>query len=233
MLINRIRATYPGKTLWRSASFRFRPSRAILLDWLIILIPLLFFTLQIFFHSIDTGYNPIRETISMYVWCNYGTAQTTAMYLMTIAMLSLSLRLCFILLRNSRTRAGLIILGLISLGMLLAAIFPTRAHNAVLTWKNILHVVTAIAVSGFFPIALLLLAPAFKQKPPLKILYTISVIAAGIAIAVGLIGAIMIGGSLPGLGIVERILMLNSLIWVMLLGIKLLQNDTELNPQQE
>jgi hypothetical protein len=205
----------------------------ILLDWLIILIPLLFFTLQIFFHFIDTGYNPIRETISMYVWCSYGIIQTTAMYLMASVMFTLFLRLYFILLRNSRTLTGLIILGLISIGMLLVAIFPTRAYNALLTWKNILHVATAIAVSGFFPIALLLLAPAFRQKPALKMLYPISAATAGIAIAVGLIGAIMIVGNLPGLGIVERILMLNSLIWIMLLGIKLLRNDIEHNLQQE
>jgi Protein of unknown function (DUF998) len=205
----------------------------ILLDWLIILIPLLFFTFQVFFHCVDTGFNPVRETISMYVWCSYGTVQTTAMYLMTIVMLVLSLRLYFILLRNSRTRAGLIIMGLISIGMLLVAIFPTRAHNAVLTWENILHVTTAIAVSGLFPIALLLLAPAFRQKSPLKILYPMSVITAGIAIVVGLMGVIMIVGSLPGLGIVERILMLNSLIWIVLLGIKLLQKDIRHNPERE
>lgn len=196
------------------------------LDSLIICVPLLFLVFQVFFHCMDTGMDPIRETISMYVWCGYGQIQTIALYTMAVLMISVTCRLYFILVRTSPRKAGIIIFALTSLGMLLVAIFPTRAHHAILTWKNILHVATAISISGLFPLALLFLAPVFKQHPYFKTISSVSFVTASIAILVGIIGAVMIGGSLAGLGIVERILMLNAIIWLMVLGILLLRYDT-------
>jgi hypothetical protein len=197
----------------------------IVLDGLIVCIPFLFLVFQIFFHCIDTGMNPVRETISMYVYCGYGYMQTISLHAIAALMIGVTVRLYFVLPSSSLSRAGISLIGLTSLGMLLVAIFPTRAHDAVLTWKNVLHVVTALGVSGLFPLSLLLLSPAFRQYPHFKNIYSVSVISACIAILVGIAGTVIIGGGLTGLGIVERILMLNAIIWLMVLGVNLLKYD--------
>ncbi len=154
----------------------------IVLDTFILAIPLLFFVIQVVFHLIDTGYNPIDETISMYVWCHYGIAQTIVFYLQSIAMLALTIRLYFVISRTARSKWGIGLLGLIGIGMLIVAICPTRQYGAPVTNLVIAHVGAALTIAGLFPLALILIAPGFKISAYWAQFGKFSIVVAAIAI---------------------------------------------------
>lgn len=198
----------------------------IVLDTLIVVVPLLFFAVQVVFHLINTGFNPVNETISMYVWCDYGIAQSIVFFLQSVAMFALTARLCFILKRTTRSKWGIGILGLIGIGMLIVSICPTREYGAPVTGLVIAHVGAALVIAGLFPLALFLIAPGFKMTEYWNLLCGFTIAIAAIATVIGLAGLAIILSDIPGLGIIERIMMLNSILWMLVMGIKLLYQSS-------
>ena len=95
-------------------------------DSLSTVIPLAFFGIETALHILPTFENPLKETISTYVWSNYGLLATTGFYIIGIIITILSVRLFFSLSKTRISKVGALLLTLVGVDLILVAIFPTR-----------------------------------------------------------------------------------------------------------
>lgn len=84
----------------------------------------LFIILIISLHFLPTGYDPLRSPTSEYAVGNYGYLMSTAFVFMSVGCFALLVGLYKAISRSSRSKAGLILLGIWAIGVLIAFIFP-------------------------------------------------------------------------------------------------------------
>lgn len=164
------------------------------------------------------GYDPWHEPVSSLVWSPYGALQTAAFYLLGFSVLILAGKL-FPRAKARILKFGIVLLALTGIGMVMIGIFPADEVSNTGSITNAVHLnVTSILV-GLFPAGCFVMAPKLKECFHLKWVsrYTW---------AVGIIGvmlmAIMSGlhfNGLGWLGTVERLMILNGLVWVQVVTI--------------
>jgi hypothetical protein len=190
-------------------------------DSLSILIPFAFFGIETSLHILPTFQDPLRQTISSYVWSNYGLMATIAFYIIGIIIAILSIRLFFSLSKTRLSKIGALLLTLVGLDLILVAIFPTRQPGDPMTIQFVLHIFLAFSIAAIFPIAILLLNPSLKARGWSR-LYKYTFFVSGFSLLVNIVALVVIIFDLNLLGILERLMILNALIWIEVVAVRLL-----------
>jgi hypothetical protein len=189
-------------------------------DSLATIIPVAFFGIETALHILPTFQNPLRQTISTYVWSNYGTLATIAFYSIGIIIAILSIRLFFSLSKTSISKVGALLLTMVGIDMILVAIFPTRHAGDPVTIQFVLHMVSAFSIAIVFPAAILMLNRSLKDRGWNR-LYKYTFFVAGFAILVDLFSLVVLIFDLQLLGMVERLLIFNALIWIEVVAVRI------------
>jgi hypothetical protein len=164
------------------------------------------------------GYNPWQDPVSSLVWSPYGALQTAAFYLLGFSILILGGKL-FPRAKAWISKIGVIVLGLTGIAMVMVGIFPAGRAGFPVTVINQIHLNLTTILICLFPAACFIMAPKMKDYFSGKwvTLYTW---------AAGFIGVTLIGiitglhfSNLGGWGTLERLMLLNGLIWVQVITI--------------
>lgn len=172
-------------------------------------------------------YNFIRDSISSLAWTPLGWVQTIGFVIMGLLIevfiigLVLSIRGGCIQM-EWKLRWGTSILGLYGFGVLLVGAFRTDPVGGLHTVEGTIHGVSAGVVYWLFPIAGLLMAPCLRKQPYWKDLFLYTIIASIVALALLVIWAWVLK-EVNVLGLYQRILVLDELMWVEIMAVWLLR----------
>jgi hypothetical membrane protein len=164
------------------------------------------------------GYNPWQEPVSSLVWSPYGALQTAAFYLLGFSVIILAGKL-FPKAKTRILRIGIIVLALTGVGMVLIGIFPAGQAGDPDTIINDIHLSVTSILICLFPAGCFIMAPKLKECFAHKWVsrYTWAAGALGVALIILLTG--MHFNNLGWLGTLERLVILNGLVWVQVITI--------------
>ena len=187
-----------------------------------IIAPALFWLLSNIAAILYPGYNLFRQTVSQLVLGPYGWIQTVDFFIVGLLVIAFASGLCSSVQNRRGFRAGIGILFFVGFGTFLLGFFPTESQGTAATAQLTVHLGITSAVIGLFPFACFLLAPSFKADPHWKSLfvYTIATGVLGISLV---IGTMRLPTDWTFFGIYERMLLANGLIWIEVLGIRLMR----------
>jgi len=117
---------------------------------------------------------------------------------------------------------GIGLLVFLGFGLLMVGAFRTDPTGVPLTTEGNIHRIMALTVFWLFPMAVLLLAPSLRNDPYWKNIFIYTVVA-GILAVVLVTGLLILRDEISWLGLYERILVANVIIWVEVTAIKLLR----------
>jgi hypothetical protein len=127
----------------------------------------------------------------------------------------------FFNIRRARAfHAGIVLLALCGFVLMLIAAFHMD-HSGAPPVDGIVHTIASYGLGLLFPIAILSLAPSFKSTPNWKGIFVYTLIAG--VLAFGLIMGALFGDQRGWFGLYERLIILNSLVWVEVVAIHYLR----------
>lgn len=188
--------------------------------------PIIFIITIVVLESLQPGYNRIEDTISALVWGEYGWCLTVVFYLLAFALACLAWRLGRFNTDKKQLRFGIILLALISLGFIIIAVFPTKAPGALVTLKALIHRQTARTICSVFPFVCLLIAKGLQANANWNQVGIYTLVTSGLSIFMFLLGIFVTATGASWLGILERLILANGLIWCVVMGIWLIHNGT-------
>jgi hypothetical protein len=154
--------------------------------------------------------NPITVTVSFLVYGSYGWLQTSAFLILGISFIALAAAL--VLKINSRVNFGAIVVFLVGVAFILVASNHVQIAGTTITFSEIIHRDSAIAIVGMSPLACFLLAPSLRTSGH-KGLWIYSIVAGSISVATIISGFLIPTAHSSFLGIFERIMLYNGQIW--------------------
>ena len=157
------------------------------------------------------GYDRVASTISELVWGQSGWAQTALFLAFAAALLLLAFKL----------RPATVPLAMAGLAFIIIAIFPTVAPGSHPTPGSQVHEVTAQGIALLLPVACFSLAHTWRTDSNHRSIVTLSLAAGVIGLALNLAGFLAVYGDTKWIGAVERLVMLNGLVWLELVGLHL------------
>lgn len=184
--------------------------------------PVLFVLATATLESINIGYDRIQDEISALVWGQQGWCQTGVFYFMAIALVCLAWRLYQLNARKRTIKFGSVLLALTGMAFLVIAIFPTRAPGEAMSTLAMVHTQAARLLCIFFPIACLLFGIALRRHPVLNKAAEYSLIAGAIGLVLVIAGAFITMEEAPLIGILERLMLANGIMWIEIMGITIL-----------
>jgi len=119
-------------------------------------------------------------------------------------------------------RLGIGLLVCFGFGLLMIGAFREDPTGSLHTIQGTIHIVTAAIVFSVFPIASLLIGLSMRKDPYWKGLFRHTIVTTGLACAF-VIGHLFLLDQLSWLGLYERVLVANTVIWVEIMAIKLLR----------
>jgi hypothetical protein len=155
------------------------------------------------------GYNRVTDTISELVWGPAGWVENVLFLAFAVVLVGFALKI----------RPALIPLVAAALGFVIIAIFPTTASGAQPTLESLIHQYTAQGIALALPAACFSLARNLKPKEQYRFIVTCSLTAGAVGIFLNLVGFLAIYGETGWVGAAERLVMLNGLIWLQIIGI--------------
>jgi hypothetical protein len=157
--------------------------------------------------------NPIAVTVSFLVFGNYGWLQTSAFYILGISFIALAVALVLKLNpKFAKLNWGAVVVFLIGIAFLLVASHHVQQSTAAITFSEIVHRDSAIAIVVMSPLACFLLAPGLRASGH-RGLWIYSLITGVIACLTIIAGFLIPTAHSDFLGIFERILLLNGQVW--------------------
>lgn len=154
--------------------------------------------------------NPITGTVSFLVYGSYGWLQTSAFLILGISFIALAAAL--VLKINSRLNFGAIVVFLVGVAFILVASNHVQIAGTTITFSEIIHRDSAIAIVGMSPLACFLLAPSLRTSGH-KGLWIYSIVAGSISVATIISGFLIPTAHSSFLGVFERIMLYNGQIW--------------------
>jgi len=119
-------------------------------------------------------------------------------------------------------RIGIGLLVCFGFGLLMIGAFREDPTGSLHTIQGTIHIVTAAIIFSVFPIASLLIGLGLRKDPYWKGLFRHTIVTSGLAF-VFVIGHLFLLDQLSWLGLYERVLVANIVIWVEIMAIKLLR----------
>ena len=161
--------------------------------------------------TMQPGYNRVTDTISELVLGHFGWVET-GLFLSFAAILWLI---------ALRTRGALAPLALAGLGFVIIAAFPTEAPTAGPTMASLIHEYTAQATALLLPAACFCLAHRWQTDSEHRFIVSCSIAAGVVGLMLNLAGFLAVYGDTEWIGAIERLVMLNGLIWLELINLHL------------
>jgi hypothetical protein len=169
-----------------------------------------------------SDYNPIRESISSLAWTPLGWLQSIGFLAIGLLIEVFAAGLFFSIHGAWGFRLGIWLLVCFGFGLLLIGAFREDPIGGSHTIQGTIHTVTAAIVFSIFPIASLLIALSLRKDSYWKGLFIHTIVVTSIALAF-VIGHIFLPAKPNWLGLYERILVANTVIWVEIMAIRLLR----------
>lgn len=186
-----------------------------------VLVPGLSLAISLLMGLVLPDYNPVQQTVSQMVHYPHGWLLTTDFVVLAVWLIVLADKFYFVFARQKTTKIAGLILFLTAIGFILIAIFPTNPEGTTRNTAAQIHEQAARGISILFPVACLALLPQLcigGQHRRLAI-YTLFTAIAGLVFVV--LCATVILGEGATLGLSERLLIANALIWGLVVGHKL------------
>jgi len=189
-----------------------------------VIAPALFLVLSVITASLWQGFDPVRSTISQLALAPYGGIQTAAFYLLSFLGMLFIIGLYFNIQPHRLLRPAIVLLFLCAFGFLLIGIFPTVPEGTASTLRSVIHHTTTLSIAILFPFGAFLIAPALRKDPRWKTLFIYTVAAGVLGIVLNVLGGVMLltGWREHELGLYERTLAGNPLVWLEVMAIWLL-----------
>ncbi len=196
-----------------------RPTWVKALDVTATVMPLTFILFSTAVEFTHPGYNPWQDVISLLVWGPYGWIQTVSFYLLSFSVLFLAAKLYIRGAGRLRLRIGVIMLALMGLGLVMVATHPMDPPGFSGTVTGIIHLQTTAVLVLSFPAACFIMATDLRKCLSRRWLskYTVASGIAGI-LFIG-ITAVLVKGNLGWVGVGERLIMVNGLMWIQVVGL--------------
>ena len=182
-----------------------------------------YLTIFVALHVLPTGYDPVRHAVSDYAVGRYGRWFRVGLWSSSASVLALAIGLAIAVGSPPLGANDLILLGLITFARLGMSVFPTSLEGQPLHRNGILHYLFAIAAFTFTYLAishltgpLTLLTPWNSLARPLRWLAWL-VIPALAAVVVTMVTPLR-----RVFGLFERIFLVTTNLWFLLVGIDLL-----------
>jgi hypothetical protein len=185
-----------------------------LLGIFVAFVPVMFVVTSAFLGSLNPAYNWLKNTISELIWAQHGWVLAVEFCIFGIALIVLALRLKINFAIDVKSKVALILLIVIGIGFLIIAVFPTRAPGAPQSVAGLIHQNTVRAMAGLFPAACLLFGAGVKKGSKTGIIRIQSLAAGVIGILLVVPGAIATLTDAAWLGAIERIILMNGLLWI-------------------
>lgn len=183
--------------------------------------PVLFFSITTVLGSLQPEHNAFQQTISMLVFGPHGWLQTLVFLLFGFLLIVFAVRLFFSVNKRLGSRIGIVFFILIGLGFFLIGIFPTQQTEAGLALHAIIHRYTVRAISILFMLACFVLGLNFRSDPFWKKFSLYTIFTAVIAFILNIM-VVAVPSDWYWIGLYERILLLNGLLWIAVMAIRLL-----------
>ena len=168
------------------------------------------------------GYSPIRDSISSLAWSPMGWLQTIG-FLAVGLLLEIFVGGIFFCIRGGRGFGlGISLLVCFGFGLLLIGAFRTDPIGGQQTIEGIIHSITAKAVFFIFPIASFLIALSLRKDLRWKGFFAHTAATSSLALAL-IIVRLWLPDEMSWFGLYERILVANTIIWVLVMAVRLLR----------
>ena len=187
-----------------------------------IVIPSLSLILSLIIGAIQRDYNPVKQTISQLVYYRYGWLQATDFLILGVWLILLALRFYSNFTQRLTTKIAVLLFAIFGIGFFLIAIFPTNFPGHAISLQSAIHDKTAQLICALFPIACCLMIPEFNVNRRLNKMANFTLMTVIIGFTLGILGATVSVTNMPLLGIIERLIFLNAVIWSIVMGINLI-----------
>ena len=184
--------------------------------------PILFLSVITLVEFLQSGYDRIRETISMLVLGPYGWIVTIIFFLFGFLLVVFSVRLYVAVSKSISLKVGTVLLILVGLGFFIIGIFPTQDPGTTLSLHALIHRDTAGAISILFALACFALAFAFKAEPRWRRFWKYTIVTGSIILILIILAVVPAFSNGQFGGLHERLLLITGLVWVTAIAIRLL-----------
>jgi hypothetical protein len=157
------------------------------------------------------GYNRLSDTISELVWGPSGWVENALFMAFAIALSIFAFRM----------RATSIPLAAAALGFAIISVFPTQAPGAGPSPGSLIHQYSAQGIALALPIACFITAKNIEDNEENRFIIICSLTAGILGVFLNLAGFLAVYGETAWMGAAERLVMLNGLIWLQIVGIHL------------
>ena len=202
--------------------FSLQPKPLQILEIILAGVPLLFILVSTFLKLVTPGYDLWQNTISELVLGPHGSIQAAVFYLLGASIIVVIIKLYILPRASVQLRIGLGLIALCAVGFILLGIFPTDPYGTSMTLTGEIHVQTTTAIIFLFPLACFLLAPGLKRLFKRGWLSHVTRGAGVMQLVLVAAMAVLVLGNLGWVGMVERMIMVNSLGWMQIISIKAL-----------
>lgn len=168
----------------------------------------------------DPNYNLIKDSISSLALTNVGWLQTIGFMLLGLLVEVFTTGLLFAVKRAKWFDAGIAIFVFFGFAMLLIGAFHTDPAGVSRTLESRIHGFMATTAFTLFPISLLCLLPSVKRDDNWKIFFQYTRVTIFLAVFFLILNKIFRDGS-GFFGLVERLLVLNIILWVEVFAFRL------------
>jgi hypothetical protein len=183
--------------------------------------PLVLVALDIAADVSEPKYSLIRDSISVLGLTSLGWIQTIGFVVFGLLVEIFTAGLFLNIRRRHLFDIGIGLLTFFGFGLALIGLFRTDPIGGLTTMSGRIHVWAAYSVLGLFPVALALLLSSIRNDPNWRGLFHYTVVS-GILAFVLAVGRLFLPQNISWFGLYERILVANVLIWLEIIGIRLL-----------
>jgi hypothetical protein len=175
--------------------------------------PVLFIATCLSLEQLDPGYNRIRNTISELVWGPLGWGMAAIFFVFGFVLMAFSLRL-YSTRANLFLKAGTGLVFMMGIGFVIITIFPTKAPGAADSIQALIHLQTARAISIAFPLSCVLFGLGLRGNGEWHFIKYFTLVSGILGLALVAAGGFVTFTGADYMGAVERIIVVNGLIWV-------------------
>lgn len=197
-----------------------------------IIIPALSLIISLIMGALQPYYNPIKQTISQLVHYPNGWLQTAFFPILGIWIVLFAIKLYFEFTNRKTTKIAVFILVLIGVCFFMITIFPTNFPGSEKTVQSIIHEKIAQLICVLFPIFCSLVIPEFKADFYWNKVATYTIVTASLGFILAGIGLALTIMEIPLIGLLERIIMLNAIVWLEVISYRMIllryQNGNEI-----
>jgi hypothetical protein len=190
------------------------------LEFLIAAVPLVFAVGTTLLKLADPAYGLLENTISELAVGPWGIVLTVLFYLMGLSTLYFAWKLLRLHPASVRLRLGVAAIVVCAVAFILIGVFPTDIAGQARTLHGYIHEYTTGVLMFLFPVAAFLTAPVLKQAFKSHGWLVFSRAAGSASVVLMLVMGVIFAGGFSVLGIMERLIMVNSLAWMQVIGVR-------------